>query len=180
MTCRQHQPVLTLGYTLFPTSFALLQIFQAIDCCQNLNSTDSVQHVRIMTGGCTEATVVVLACEDELHCFVTGQGIWMAQKMKRGQSPIDSIQSQVFGQPVIELVFPLKMNQYQASESYSHERTLSRVWMYLTCFSTTKVRSSGTVLDEESDPPTPGPTTRDICTSESCELLQVMKLKSGL
>ena len=44
--------------------------------------------------------------------------------------------------------------------------------MYLTCFSTTRVSSAGNVLDEELDPPTPGPATSDMCMSKSYELRQ--------
>ena len=120
-----------------------------------------------MTGRSAEASVCVLASEDEVNSFVTRQGLWKPEQMECSQAPVYAIQSQVFGQPIVELIFSLQNDQYTAMTSYSHGRTLSKAWMYLTCFSTTRLASSVVFSEVEIDPPTPGPATRDIWSDDT-------------
>lgn len=63
--------------------------------------------MRIMAGSGTKASIIILTREDELESLVSGQRVGMTQEVKGSQSPVDPIQSQVFGQPVIKLIFPL-------------------------------------------------------------------------
>jgi hypothetical protein len=65
-----------------------------------------------MARGSAKATILILTRENKLQGLVPGQSIWMAEEMKGSQSPVHTIQPQVFGQPVVELVFSLEKYQY--------------------------------------------------------------------
>lgn len=61
-----------------------------------------------MAGGSTEAAVIVEAGEDEVEDALAGQGVRMAEQMQGSQAPVEAIEAEVFGQPVLELVLALR------------------------------------------------------------------------
>lgn len=116
----------------------------------------------IMTGGSAKSSIVIVTSENEINGLVMRECIRVTKEVKSRQPPIDPVQSQVFGQPIIELIFSLERNQIRQGAWNPHERTVSRLWMYLTWFSMTKPSSGGRSLVVALLPPTPGPATRDM------------------
>lgn len=60
-----------------------------------------------MARGSSEASIVALTRKDKVNGFLAGQCIGMAEEMKRRQSPVYAIESQVLGQPVLQLILAL-------------------------------------------------------------------------
>jgi hypothetical protein len=61
----------------------------------------------IMAWGSSEASIVPLAGKNKVDGFLARQGIGMAEEMKRCQSPVYAIETQVLGQPVLQLILAL-------------------------------------------------------------------------
>lgn len=66
----------------------------------------------IMTWGSTKTTVVVQAGQDKIDEFTLGQSIGLAKKIEGCQAPVDATEAQVFGEPVVELIFALPCRQH--------------------------------------------------------------------
>lgn len=60
-----------------------------------------------MTGSSAKPSIVVVTRKNEIDGLVTREGFRMAKEMKSRQPPIDPVQSQMFGQPIIELILSL-------------------------------------------------------------------------
>ncbi|KAH9878473.1 hypothetical protein IAQ61_001745 [Plenodomus lingam] len=45
--------------------------------------------------------------EDEVENVTAGQRIWTAEKMQCSQAPVEAVETQMFSEPVLELVFAL-------------------------------------------------------------------------
>lgn len=52
----------------------------------------------------TEASIIMLAGEHKINGFLSWQRIWSTQQMKCVQAPVDAIEPQVLGEPVVDLV----------------------------------------------------------------------------
>jgi hypothetical protein len=55
-----------------------------------------------------EAAILVQTRQDEVEELSTRQSIRMAQQVQRSQSPVQAVQTQVLGEPVLELIFALE------------------------------------------------------------------------
>jgi hypothetical protein len=77
-----------------------------------------------------------------------------------GETPVEAVEAEMFGQPVFEFVFTLRgVSCCLGGEGGGEEgRTVSRDWMYFTCGSMVSWSSSG----REEEPARPGPETSDI------------------
>ena len=88
--------------------------------------------MRIMTWGCAETTVVMLARQDELDSLRSRESIRMAEKMQSRQAPVDAIQTQVLGEPIFQFISALQINQPEngnrkGSDRCIRTRTMSSV-----------------------------------------------------
>jgi hypothetical protein len=64
--------------------------------------------VSIVTRGCGEATILVQTREDKFEELSARESFRMAQQVQRSQSPIEAVQTQMFSEPVLQLVFALE------------------------------------------------------------------------
>jgi hypothetical protein len=99
---------LTLSNLLPATLDALLQLSESVERGEYLHTTHSIQHVRIVPRRSTEAAVFVQTREHEVEEFTTWEGIRVSQEVQCCQSPVEAVEAQVFGEPVLELVFALE------------------------------------------------------------------------
>ena len=67
----------------------------------------------IVTRRGTKTAIVMETGEYKVKESASGQGIWMTEKVKRSNTPVDSTQAEVFGKPVIKLIFTLPACQCQ-------------------------------------------------------------------
>jgi hypothetical protein len=98
-----------------------------------------------------------LATQHEIYRFIARQSIGSIQEVQGIETPVDTIEAEVLGKVVFELVFALETCQWSGRE-VSGRRTVSRLWMYFTCGSMASWSSSG----RAEEPATPGPDTKDI------------------
>ncbi len=63
--------------------------------------------MRIVTRCCAKPAVLVLTGQHERDRLVSREGFGVAEKMKGGEAPVETIQAEVFGQPVFKLIFAL-------------------------------------------------------------------------
>ena len=96
----------TFAYHILALS-TLVKLIDSIDSHQDLNSTNSVEHMGIMAGSSTEATRLLLAGQDEINSLVSRKSIGSSHEMKSGQTPIQAIDSQMLRQPVFQLILTL-------------------------------------------------------------------------
>lgn len=54
-----------------------------------------------------EAAIFVQARQDEIEQFSARQSVWVAQEVQRSESPVQAVQTQMLGEPVLQLVFAL-------------------------------------------------------------------------
>jgi hypothetical protein len=62
----------------------------------------------IVTGRSSEAALFVQTREDKVEEFSARQGVRMAQQVQRSEPPVEAVQTQMFCEPVLELVFALE------------------------------------------------------------------------
>ncbi len=98
----------TFANLLTPVLDALLKLVECIKGCENLHSTDRVKHVGIMSRSSAEATVLVQTRAHKVQDAVAREGIWMSQQVQCSQPPVEAVEAQVLGEPVLELVFTLE------------------------------------------------------------------------
>lgn len=113
-----------------------------------------------------KAAVLVLARENKIDGFIPGQGIRTFHEMQWRQAPVYAIQAQMLGIPVFDFISTLS----PASEvvcflfflclgvPLEEARTVSKLLMYSTCFSTHSSNGDPSSVP----PPRPGPDTKDI------------------
>ena len=143
-----------------------VQGIERIDRDENLYCAHRVEHVGVVAWGGGEASIRMLTGQHEADGVFSRKAIGVAHQMQGGQPPIDPVQTQVFGEPVLVLIFSLSIRSCQMrADRRSDGPTVSRLLMYCTCRSTIKVRSTGrsAVLPP---PPLPGPDTSDILFGE--------------
>jgi hypothetical protein len=63
--------------------------------------------VSVVARGCAEAAILMQTREDEFEKLPARKSLGMPKQMQRGQSPVEAVQTQVLGQPVLQLVFAL-------------------------------------------------------------------------
>lgn len=61
-----------------------------------------------MSWGGTEASIVVHARQDKVHNFLLRQRVWTAEQVESMEAPVQAIQPQVFRQPILVFIFPLR------------------------------------------------------------------------
>lgn len=61
----------------------------------------------IVARGSAEAPVLMQTRKDKVEDLTTRQGVWAAQKMQGSQSPVEAVEAQMLGEPVLELIFAL-------------------------------------------------------------------------
>lgn len=72
---------------------AFVQFVHSIEHDEDLNGRNRVEHVRIMAGGSTEATIVPQTREDKINRFLTRQSFGVVEEMQSCQAPVDAIES---------------------------------------------------------------------------------------
>lgn len=86
-----------------------------------------------MARGCPEAARVVQTREDEVEDLGAREGVRAAQEMQGSQAPVEAVEAQMFGEPVLELVFALERvsaGREPGGRAASQQlRTVSRLWM---------------------------------------------------
>ena len=97
----------TLSYSLAAVLDTLVEFIKGVQGCEDLHCTDSVEHVRIMARSSTEAAALVQTREKKVKDAVAGEGVRVAEQMQGRQPPVQAVETQVLGEPVLELVFAL-------------------------------------------------------------------------
>lgn len=82
----------------------LLELVKGIHHGEDLHSADGVEHVRVVTGSGAKAATVVLAREHKVYGLAARQGVRVAQQVQGDEPPVDAVEAQVLGQPVVILV----------------------------------------------------------------------------
>lgn len=57
---------------------------------------------------CTKATALVQTREDESKNAMAGQSCGLAEQMQGGHAPVQAVQPEMLGEPVLELIFALR------------------------------------------------------------------------
>lgn len=89
-----------LGLALAP----ILQVIESVDHSQDLHSTDGIEHVWVMTGCSTKAAVIVLTRKNEVYGLIPREGVWMAKQVQGDEAPINAVEAEVFGEPIVVLI----------------------------------------------------------------------------
>jgi len=79
----------------------------------------------------TKTSTLMLTRKDEFEGGVAGESFGVTQKMQSCQTPVDAVQSEMFGEPVLEFIFPL--SAYEPREWCQCGvgiLTESKLWMY--------------------------------------------------
>jgi hypothetical protein len=87
---------------------ALFQLAKSVERCQYLHTTHGIQHVGIVCRSSAEATIFMQTREDKVKNALTWKSVGLSQEVQGRQSPVEAIEAQVFGEPVLELVFALE------------------------------------------------------------------------
>jgi hypothetical protein len=88
--------------------------------------------VSVVARGCAEAAILMQTREDEFEELPARKSLGMPKQMQRGQSPVEAVQTQVLGQPVLQLVFALgrvSAGSCGAVLRGYRVRTVSRLWI---------------------------------------------------
>jgi len=64
--------------------------------------------VSIVARSSAEAAILVQTREDEIEQFCTRQAVWVAQQVQRSESPVQAVETQMLGEPVLDFVFALE------------------------------------------------------------------------
>lgn len=56
----------------------------------------------------TEAAIIMQTRDDKVEDGSAWKGVWVAQEMQGRQSPVEAVEAQMFGEPVLELIFALQ------------------------------------------------------------------------
>lgn len=56
----------------------------------------------------TEAAIIMQTRDDKVEDGSAWKGVWAAQEMQGRQSPVEAVEAQMFGEPVLELIFALQ------------------------------------------------------------------------
>ena len=99
---------LTLSDLAAATLDALIELGKGVECGYDLDGANGIEHVGIVTRGSTETAIWMQAREDKVKNAGSGKGIGMTEKMQGRQPPVEAVQAQMFGEPVLELVFALE------------------------------------------------------------------------
>jgi hypothetical protein len=79
--------------------------------------------VSVVPRGCAEAAILMQTREDEFEELPARKSLGMPKQMQRGQSPVEAVQTQVLGQPVLQLVFALERVSAGSSGAARLQRT---------------------------------------------------------
>jgi hypothetical protein len=90
----------TLANLFFSFAFGF-QLVESIRHGEDLHSTYCGKHVSVMTWGCTESAIFMLTRENKIDDILSWKGIRPTKQIESIQSPIQAIESQVLGEPVI-------------------------------------------------------------------------------
>lgn len=89
-----------LGLALPPR----LELVKGVHHGEDLHGADCVEHVGVVARGGAEPAAVVLAREDKVYCFGAREGVRVAQQVQGDEPPVDAVEAEVLGQPVVILV----------------------------------------------------------------------------
>ena len=62
-----------------------------------------------MTRRSSKSAIVRLARKHEIYGFFSWQGIGAIKEMESVQAPVETVEAEVFGEPIFELIFALGM-----------------------------------------------------------------------
>ena len=79
----------------------MVQHVQRIHESKSLHGAHRVEHVRVVTRRGAEATILVLAREQELDSLVSGQSFGVPEQVQGRETPVHPVEPQVLGQPVL-------------------------------------------------------------------------------
>jgi hypothetical protein len=105
---------LTLANLVAPALYARLEVVKGIKRRQDLHTADGVEHVGVVARGSAKAAALMQARKDEIQNVCAREGVRVAQQVQGGQPPVQAIQPQVLGEPVLELVFALRWSGHDA------------------------------------------------------------------
>lgn len=89
-----------LGFALSP----LLEVVKGVKHGEDLDGADGVEHVGVVTRGGAEAAGVVLAREHKVYGVAAGEGVRAAEQVQGDEAPVEAVEAEVLGQPVVVLV----------------------------------------------------------------------------
>jgi hypothetical protein len=82
-----------------------------------------------MAWGGAEAAALMQTREDEVENLCTRKGVGASQQMQGGQAPVQAVEPEVLGEPVVDLVFALRWSGSSSAITCVGRRTESRLWM---------------------------------------------------
>jgi hypothetical protein len=62
----------------------------------------------IMARCSTETAVIMQTRQDKVEDVSAREGVWVSQQMQGRQSPVEAVEPQMFGEPVLEFMFALE------------------------------------------------------------------------
>ena len=83
-----------------------LKLVEGIHHGQNLHSTYCGEHVGIVTWGGSKSAVLMLARKHKVDRLAARKSVRLLQKVKGRETPIHPVETQMFRQPIVQLVFP--------------------------------------------------------------------------
>lgn len=89
-----------LGLALPPR----LELVEGVDHGEDLHGADGVEHVGVVAWGGAKAAAVVLAREHKVYGAVSREGVRAAQQVQGDEAPVEAVEAEVLGQPVVILV----------------------------------------------------------------------------
>lgn len=106
---RARLPVLKAGYELAHLGLALssrLELVEGVHHGEDLHGTDRVEHVGVMAWSGGETPALVLAREDKINGLSAWEGIRVAEQVEGDEAPVDAVETEMLGQPVVVLILP--------------------------------------------------------------------------
>lgn len=82
----------------------LLELVKGVHHGEDLHGADGVEHVGVVARGGAEPAAVVLAREDKVYGARAREGVGPAEEVQGHEAPVDAVEAEVLGQPVVVLV----------------------------------------------------------------------------
>lgn len=82
----------------------LLKLVEGVHHGEDLHGADGIEHVGVVARGGAETAAVVLAREHKVYGLAARQGVRVAQQVQGDEPPVDAVEAQVLGQPVVIFV----------------------------------------------------------------------------
>lgn len=80
------------------------ELIKSVDHSEDLYGTDRIQHVRIVTRSSAKTAAFMLTGQDKVYRLIAWQRFGVPEQVQGHEPPVDAVEPQVLGQPVVVLV----------------------------------------------------------------------------